>query len=159
MRILGVDPGLGITGYGVIEPSRDGLKLIEAGVVRTSLKEKISHRLCSIHKEVQSLVDELRPDVCVLEDLYSHYKHPRTSILMAHARGAILLACAQRGLPVVDYSAKRVKKSVLGNGNASKEQVQRMVQGILELKEMPSPNDVSDALALAIAHVYMSRKL
>lgn len=157
MRILGIDPGLGITGYGVIEARKGSFKLIEAGIIRTTLKEKIPQRLTSIHRELLGVIDDLKPEICIIENLYSHYKHPRTSILMGHARGAILLACAQRGLPILDYSAKRVRKAVLGNGNASKEQIQRMVQSILGLKTMPSPNDVSDALALAIAHAYMDR--
>ncbi|MFH1407131.1 MAG: crossover junction endodeoxyribonuclease RuvC [Candidatus Omnitrophota bacterium] len=169
MKILGLDPGLRITGYGVISTTNIGgsasggescgknFKLIEAGVIRTALKDKIAQRLTFLHKELLGLIDEVKPEICILENLYSHYKHPRTSILMGHARGAILLACAQRGLPIVDYSAKRVRKAVLGNGNASKEQIQRMVQSILGLKSVPSPNDVSDALALAIAHVYMDK--
>ena len=155
MRVLGIDPGLGITGYGIIEASNSGIKVLEAGVVRTSLKKVIQERLSTIFTEITKIIEEYRPEVCVLEELYSHYKHPRTSILMGHARGVICLACNEKKIPVVGYAAKRVKKAIVGNGSAAKEQVQRMIQNILSLKQMPSPNDVSDALALAVAHTHI----
>lgn len=154
---MGIDPGLGITGYGVIEAKNQSVKVLEAGVIRTSLKQGIQARLSSIHAEITALIEEHLPEVCVLEELYSHYKHPRTSILMAHARGVICVACAQKKIPVVGYAAKRIKKAITGNGSADKQQVQRMIQHILNLKELPNPNDVSDALALSIAHSQISR--
>lgn len=157
MRVLGIDPGLGITGYGVVDSKNGSILLKEAGVIRTSQKKKIQDRLCTIASQIQDIIDEHKPDVCVLEELYSHYKHPTTSILMAHARGVVCLVCSQKNTQLVGYPVKRIRKAILGNGNASKEQVQRMVQNIFCLKQAPQPIDITDALALAIGHIQMSR--
>ncbi|MBN1405087.1 MAG: crossover junction endodeoxyribonuclease RuvC [Candidatus Omnitrophica bacterium] len=154
MRILGIDPGLNITGYGVVEKSKNKLNVIEAGAIRTSGAQKITGRLNNIYAQMLDLIKETMPQVCVLEKLYSHYKHPQTSILMAHARGVIVLAAAVTNIKLVNYPAKTVKKAVTGNGNASKEQVKRTVEGILNLKNTDSPFDVTDALALCLAHIY-----
>lgn len=156
MRVLGVDPGLGITGYGVIETSNGSMKLLEAGVIRTNAKDAIETRLSKIYNGLKGLINELKPQACILEELYSHYKHPRTVISMAHARGAVALLCAESKLKLIGYSPKRIRKAVLGNGNASKEQIQQMVQNLFRLKAAPQPVDVTDALALAIGHVYMT---
>lgn len=159
MRILGIDPGLGVTGYGIIESKAKGdFKLIEAGVIRTSNKEKLEVRINKIYNPIKGLIEEFRPKVLVLEKLYSHYKHPTTAILMGHVRGAVCLAANQSGISLIGYSNTRINKAVIGRGNASKFQIQRMVQGLLNLKSIPTPPDVSDALALAIAHAYISRK-
>ena len=152
MRILGIDPGLGITGYGLIELSGRDLKIIEAGVIRSNAKHKIEARLAEIYKKIESLIKETKPDVVVLEELYSHYKHPRTSILMGHARGIICLAVERQGAELVSYSSTRIKKAVTGRGHASKQQIQRTVTSFLGLKRAPEPVDVTDALALALAH-------
>ena len=103
MRILGIDPGLGITGYGVIELSDKDLSIIEAGVIRSSAKNKIEKRLLDIYKKIRSLIKDTKPHVAVLEELYSHYKHPRTSILMGHVRGIICLAVEEQGVELVNY--------------------------------------------------------
>lgn len=158
MRVLGVDPGLGITGYGVIDAKNGGIKLLEAGVIRTNAKDTIENRLSKIYNGLKGLIEELKPEACVLEELYSHYKHPRTVISMAHARGTVALLCAECKLKLIGYSPKRIRKAVLGNGNASKEQIQQMIQNIFKLKSAPQPLDVTDALALAIGHVYMARR-
>lgn len=152
MRILGIDPGLGITGYGLIELSGRNLKLIEAGVVRSSANHKIEKRLSEIYKKIISLTEDTRPHFAVLEKLYSHYKHPRTSILMGHVRGIIALAIEQQGIELINYPSTRVKKAITGRGHASKQQIQRTVTSLLNLKRVPEPVDVTDALALAVAH-------
>ena len=156
MRVLGIDPGLEVTGYGVVEQKNGALCLIEAGVVESSQKDSIEKRLFSIHRGVRRVLSECRPNVVVLEELYSHYKHPKTAILMGHARGVILSACSESSLPTQGYSAKRIKQAVTGSGNASKEQVQQMVQTLLGLRKRSFSLDVSDALALAVGHIYLN---
>ncbi|MFH1847961.1 MAG: crossover junction endodeoxyribonuclease RuvC [Candidatus Omnitrophota bacterium] len=158
MRILGIDPGLDTTGYGVIEETDSRLSLIEAGLIQTSSKLPIELRLLKIYDGLSSLVDKYKPKKLILEKLYSHYKHPVTSILMGHGRGVICLVSGKKNLELVSYPAKRIKKAITGNGNASKEQVQRMVQRLLDVEDKAIPNDVTDALALAIAHSYIGTK-
>ena len=123
MRILGVDPGLNITGYGVLEVSDRGLKLCEAGVVRGTPKASLAQRVGEIHAGLADVVQSLEPDVMALEQLFSHYQRPKTAILMGHARGVICLAAAQVDIPVVHYAATQVKKLLTGNGRAPKSQV------------------------------------
>jgi len=156
MRILGIDPGLGITGYGVIELSGKDLSIIEAGVIRSSAKNKIEKRLLDVYKKIRSLIKDTKPYIAVLEELYSHYKHPRTSILMGHVRGVICLAVEEQQIQLVNYSSTRVKKAITGRGHASKQQIQRMVASLLNLKTVPESVDATDALALAVAHANVS---
>ena len=155
MRILGVDPGLGITGYGIIDAKNGNLKLVEAGVIRPNRKEDISIRLFNIYSELTELIQEHKPQVLVLEKLYSHYKHPTTAMLMGHARGVACLAAGENSLKLINHSATRVKKALTGNGHASKEQIQRMVAHTLKFSKLPRLSDVTDALALALAYVYI----
>ena len=152
MKILGVDPALAITGYGILDCERNKLSLLEAGIIKTSVKQLLSERLSRIYRGIVDLISETKPDVMVLEKLYAHYHHPTTAYLLGHARGVIYLAAAEAGIPVVEYAATRIKKAIVGKGQASKQQVQRMVGNLLSLKKMPEYMDVSDALALAIAH-------
>lgn len=158
MSILGIDPGLGITGYGLIEVKGLKFKLIEAGIIRSSYKVPVEARLYKIYQAVNQIIKKYKPKVVVLEKLYSHYKHPATAILMGHARGVICLAAKFNKIPVVGYSNTRLNKAVIGRGNASKGQIQRMVQSLLGLKNPPDPLDISDALALAICYVYVDKK-
>ncbi|MBI3253003.1 MAG: crossover junction endodeoxyribonuclease RuvC [Candidatus Omnitrophica bacterium] len=151
MRILGVDPGLGVTGYGVIE-SRPSLRLIEAGVIRTKPAEGIARRLAKIYTALSEAITELKPDVLVIEKLYAHAKHPATAILMGHVRGVVCLLSGTRNLPLVSLPSTRVKKAVTGRGHAGKMQVQRMIQQALSLKTLPEPPDVADALAVAVTY-------
>ncbi len=153
MRILGIDPGLNTTGYGIIE---DGtFKLVEAGIIKTRANTPIQDRINKIFDEISVLIEEHKPGVLVLEKIYSHYKHPTTAILMAHARAMACLVCGKFDVKLVNYPSTRIKKAITGNGHASKEQVQRMVQGILKLKVPPEPVDVSDALAMAMSYCYI----
>lgn len=157
MRILGIDPALTITGYGVIDFRPNQFSLWEAGIVKTSSNMALTERLSRIYKAVFDLITEAEPEVAVVEKLYAHYRHPTTSYLLGQARGVICLACANRKVPLVEYAATRIKKAIVGNGLASKGQVQRMVAGALNLKELPKYSDVTDALALAIAHSYIAQ--
>lgn len=159
MKILGIDPGLVRTGYGLIEVfSDERVKLIEAGVVKTAPDQGISNRLRIIYDNLNDILRTYKPQVVVLEKLYSHYKHPATSILMGHARGVVCLLCGINSVRLVNYSATHIKKAVTGNGRASKKQIQRMVKELLKLKKTPEPVDISDALAMAMSYMYIGKK-
>lgn len=157
-RILGIDPGLNITGYGVLEIVDGRLKLCEAGVVRGKSRGSLGCRLGEIHDGVADVIRSLQPAVMAIEELYSHYERPKTAILMGHARGVICLAAVQAGIPVVPYAATQIKRILTGNGRAPKGQVQQAVQHELGLPEIPDPPDVADALAIAICHHYLGRR-
>ena len=155
MIIVGIDPALAVSGYGVIQVNRSVLTLIEAGIIKTQAKEALPARLDKLYRGVLKLIDDTKADCLVLEKIFSHYKHPATACILGQARGVICLAAFTAGLPLFEYSATRIKKSIVGKGSASKAQVQRMVNQILGLKTSVHYLDVTDALALAIAHSYM----
>ena len=159
--ILGIDPGLNTTGYGVIEVVSEigngQFRLIEAGVVRSKAKASIESRLHEIHSGVAEVIQEHQPEIMSLEQLFSHYDRPRTAILMGHARGVICLAAAAADIPVVHYEPTRVKKVLTGNGRASKTQVQFAVKLQLGLQDVPEPNDVADALAIALCGHHLGK--
>ena len=155
MRILGIDPGLNTTGYGVIEVVGRDVVLIEGGVIRSgSTDDPLEARLSRLYDGIIEVLELFAPEALALEDLYSHYEHPTTAILMGHARGVICLSGAQKGIPVYSYSATQIKSCLTGSGRASKEQMQRAIQARLKLKEIPTPHDVADALAVAINHYW-----
>ncbi len=157
-RILGLDPGLQVTGYAVLEPRNGVPRVREAGVIRSAEGREttdMAQRLRSLYNGIVEVLEQFHPGVVVVEQLFAHYDHPRTAILMAHARGILFLAAGQRDLPVVSYNATRIKKTITGNGRASKEQVQRTVQRELGLAKLPEPPDVADALAAALCHYYI----
>jgi crossover junction endodeoxyribonuclease RuvC len=156
MRILGIDPGLVATGYGMIVAEGDRMECLAAGVIRPN-STALDCRLLQIHTELTALLHEFIPDAMALEDLFTVYNHPKTAVLMGHARGVICLAAAQRAVPVINIAPTEVKRAVTGHGHASKEQVQRMVQGLLRLPALPTPDHVSDALAMAICHATRER--
>jgi crossover junction endodeoxyribonuclease RuvC len=149
MRILGIDPGLQITGYGVLDWKPIRPVLVDGGVIRLQPKTPLADRLVELEAELDSLLVEHKPDVCAVEQLYSHYAHPRTAILMGHARGVILVVARKRGIQVEQFAANRVKQSLTGHGHASKTQMQRAVQSQWNLAQPPEPPDVADALAVA----------
>lgn len=154
-RILGIDPGLQVTGYAVLEA---GPKIVEAGVIQSEgAGKELAPRIHSLHQGLVEVIEQFKPGVMAVEQLYAHYEHPRTAILMGHARGVILLAAAQHNLAVVSYNATRIKKTVTGNGRASKDQVQRTIQRELGLATLPEPPDVADALAAALCHYYTAK--
>ena len=156
MRILGIDPGLGTTGYGIIEDTT--FRLVEAGVIKTQPNTPIQDRIKKIFEEISALAKEHKPGILVLEKIYSHYRHPTTVILMGHARAMACLVCGEYNIKLVNYPSTRIKKAVTGNGHASKQQVQRMVQTFLKLKKPPEPLDVSDALAMAISYCLIEKR-
>ena len=153
MRILGIDPGLDATGYGVIETNNGhGLHLIEAGLIRTKSRDPLAQRLAAVTRELQAILLQHKPDLIAVEDLYSYYKTPKPAILMGHVRGVVLSAAALAEIPVANYLPTRIKKAVVGRGHAPKGQVARMVQMRLRLVEKQVPPDVTDALAVALCH-------
>jgi crossover junction endodeoxyribonuclease RuvC len=158
-RILGIDPGLNITGYGVLEVEGGRLLVREAGIVRGKSRGSLTKRLLEIFDGLSDVIESLKPEVMAIEELYSHYARPRTAILMGHARGVICLAAARAGIPVVHYSATQIKRILTGNGRAGKSQVQRAIQRELALSAVPDPPDVADALAVALCHYYLKDKL
>jgi crossover junction endodeoxyribonuclease RuvC len=151
-RILGIDPGLGCTGYALVDQDGNAAapRLVEAGAIRSNAALPLPQRLEQLHREVSEIIREFQPEALALEALYSEYRFPRTALLMAHARGAICLAAAQHGIPVWSYPPSRVKSAVVGHGAASKEQVQAMVARVFALPRIPTPNDMADAMAIAL---------
>jgi crossover junction endodeoxyribonuclease RuvC len=159
-RILGIDPGLQITGYAVLEAGSQRPFVCEAGIIRSSetrVPEELALRIRSLYDGIVDVIEQFRPQVAVIEQLYAHYAHPRTAILMAHARGVIFLAAAQKEIPVTSYNATRIKKTITGSGRAAKDQVQRTMQRELGLERLPEPSDVADALAAALCHFYLQK--
>jgi crossover junction endodeoxyribonuclease RuvC len=159
-RILGVDPGLHVTGYAVIEVGPQRPLVCEAGIIRSSEGREpadMAQRVRAIYNGLVEVIEQFRPQMVAVEQLYAHYEHPRTAILMAHARGVVFLAAAQNGLSVVSYNATRIKKTITGSGRASKDQVQRTIQRELGLAKLPEPPDVADALAAALCHYYVQK--
>ena len=150
MRIIGIDPGLQLTGYGVIDWRPVRPVLVDGGVIRLKVKTPISDRLVELEQELDDLFAEHKPDACAVEQLYSNYEHPRTAILMGHARGVILLVARRRGIRIEEFAANRIKQSLTGHGHASKSQMQRAIQAQWNLAEPPEPPDVADALAVAL---------
>lgn len=161
MRILGIDPGLQCTGYAVLESTASTPRVAEAGVIRSVPGREpadMARRVLTLYDGICEVLDQWKPSVMVVEQLYAHYDHPRTAILMAHARGAYFLAGAQRGIDVLSYASTRVKKVVTGSGRAGKEQMQTAITRELGLAKPPEPHDVSDALAVALCHYYLTAK-
>lgn len=154
MRIVGIDPGLSITGYGVIETngSPERVTLVEAGIVRTNASDTLANRLCEIGREMSGILQQFKPDSLAVEDLYSHYGHPKTAIIMGHARGVIFLKAAEAGITVFSYASTRIKNSLTGYGRATKAQMQAMICSTFGLRELPEPADAADALAIALCH-------
>jgi crossover junction endodeoxyribonuclease RuvC len=150
VRIIGIDPGLQITGYGVIDYKPLRPALVDAGIIRLKTKTSIPDRLVELETELDSLFDEHKPEMCAVEQLYSNYAHPRTAILMGHARGVILLVARRRGVTVEEFAANRIKQSLTGHGHAGKSQMQRAIQATWNLATPPEPPDVADALAVAL---------
>ncbi len=171
-RILGLDPGLHITGYALLdmpqraghisapaEPAGDATSavpvLVEAGVIR-SAGRSLALRLQSLYEGVSGVLDQFQPGAVVIEELFAHHAHPRTAVLMAHARGVLLLAAAHRRIPCMSYTATQIKKVITGSGQASKNAIQLTMQRELHLNFVPEPPDVADALAAALCHYHLT---
>lgn len=164
-RVVGIDPGLNITGYGVIEfTGIDDIRVIEAGVIRGGASKttdginNLGQRLNRIHDGVREVIETLQPYEVALEELYSHYERPQTAILMGHARGVICLAAASAAIDIHHYSATQIKRVLTGNGRAPKSQMQMAVAQMLKLETVPEPPDVADALAIAVCHCFLGQK-
>jgi crossover junction endodeoxyribonuclease RuvC len=150
--VLGIDPGLANTGYGVVTRRRGQLAALDGGVIETRSDSPHERRLADIHEQVDRLICEHEPDAIALEELYFG-QNVRTAFAVGHARGVVMLAAGQRGLPCTGYTPQQVKGAVCGNGRAAKQQVARMVQALLSLEHEPRPDHAADALAVAICHV------
>lgn len=162
MKILGIDPGLKATGYGLVQtgPGEDTAGvLIETGTVEPQPRRPLAERLQKVYQHLDEIIQEYKPDIMVLEKLYSHYRHPTTACLLGHVRGVIILAGERRRLRVVEHSPKRIRKSLTGNGNASKEQVRDFVVHHFKLKAGHLTLDASDAIALALGFILMEHSL
>ncbi len=158
-RILGVDPGLNTTGYGVIEFEHRDVRLIEAGIIRSRAKGTLPSRLKELHEGLCEVIQSYSPTFMAMEQLFSHYDRPRTAILMGHARGVLCLAAGLAEIDVVHFEPTRVKKVLTGNGRAPKGQMQLAVQRELCLPTLPEPADVADALAIALCGYYLNKTM
>jgi len=154
MVLIGIDPGLAHTGYGVLHDDAAMPEVMETGLVDTAAGTPLEKRLHKIYSSLAGVFDRHAPDITIVEGLYARSRNPASAILMGHARGVILLLSAARGIPVKSYPPARVKQSLTGNGNCSKAQVQNMVRLGLALKEIPESDHVADALACALCHIY-----
>ena len=156
-RYLGIDPGLNRTGYALLERTAQGPRLIEGGVIRSTPQRSLAERILEIATGLHEVFTDFSPEAMAIEEIFSHPGHPKAAILMAHARGAILLTAAEFRVPVVHYAARQVKKLLTGSGRASKEQVQSAIQRELGLDKVLEPNDVADAFAVALCHYHNVR--
>jgi crossover junction endodeoxyribonuclease RuvC len=157
MRVLGIDPGSAVTGFGLIEvDGRGGPRLVECGVIRTSSRDPLFHRLRSIHEDVGELLRRHLPDVVAVEEAF-HARNARTTLVLGQARGVILLAAAQAGIAVAEYAPRLIKQTVTGRGGALKPQVAYMVARLLHLRDAPAPADAADGVAVALTHLFCSR--
>lgn len=151
---LGIDPGLQRTGYALIQRTVAGPSLLEGGVLRSDSGKTLAERVHEIGRGVQELIEEFRPEAMAVEQVFSHVQNPKTALLLAHARGAILFAAAEAKISIVHYSPRQVKKLLTGSGRASKEQIQHAVRNELRLDNLLEPNDVADACAIALCHYH-----
>lgn len=157
LRYLGIDPGLNRTGYAILERTATGPRLLEGGVIASTSKRTLAERVHEIGDGLREVLRDCRPDALAIEQIFSHPGHPKTAVLMAHARGALLFAARDAGLPVVHYTPRQIKRLLTGSGKASKEQVQLAIQRELGLSSVLEPNDVADAFAVALCHYHTVR--
>jgi len=152
VRVVGIDPGLRVTGYACVDlrPGAQSLSLVEAGVIRLKAAEPVAARLCALHRDLGEILDELRPDRVAVEEVFAHVAHVRTAIVMGHGRGVVLLAAALRDLEIDEFAPAEVKKALTGSGRASKAQMQRAVMTQCALATAPEPPDVADAICIAL---------
>jgi crossover junction endodeoxyribonuclease RuvC len=156
MRVLGLDPGLAITGYGIVDSDGQALSSVTYGVIRTPAKTPHADRLATIHQELTRLINEHEPDLAAVEQLF-FCTNVRTAMIVGEARGVLLLTLALADMTIAEYTPLQIKQAVTGYGQASKDQVQQMVQLLLELDETPRPDDAADALAVSICHHHTAR--
>lgn len=155
MRILGIDPGTRITGYGFIDYQDQQTKLIEVGDIRPKSTDPLYLRIHRIYELLGELIDKYRPDVLVLEKIYAHHKYVTTASILGHVRGVICLLCAQKNIELVEHSVKRIRKALTGNGSSSKQQTAKVVCYMLKINGEKLTLDASDALALALGYTHI----
>lgn len=151
MRILGIDPGTGILGFGVIDANGQEKTLVDAGVIRTRPHQPLDERLIEIYDEIKEIIDQTKPEIMVIEQLF-FAQNVSTAISVSHARGVVMLAGKQADMPIIELTPLQIKQSLTGYGKATKNQVQQMVQTMLKLSELPTPDDCADALAAALCY-------
>ena len=157
MRVIGIDPGTAITGWGVVEGGDgDDLQMVAAGVVRTAAGTPLPQRLQIIYNDLTALIKEWQPETSAIEELFFS-KNAKTALAVGHGRGVAMLALANANLPIAEYKPLEVKQAVTGYGGADKQQIQQMVKLLLSLEDIPRPDDAADALAIAICHVHSAR--
>lgn len=154
-RVMGIDPGSVVTGFGVVESHGDRLKALTWGTIRTQSRQPLSTRLKLIYDGLSEVLDTWKPEAVVIEQVF-YADNARTALILGHARGVALLTVANAALPLVEYSALEIKQAVVGYGRAAKTQVQQMVRALLNLHTLPHPTDASDALAAAICYLHSS---
>lgn len=156
MRVIGIDPGTAITGWGVVEGDGDALKMIAAGVITTVAGTPLPKRLQVIYRELTNIIAEQQPDSSAIEELFFS-KNAKTALAVGHGRGAAMLALANADLSITEYKPLEVKQAITGHGGADKVQMQHMVKLLLSLDDIPRPDDAADALAVAICHLHSAR--
>ena len=156
MNILGIDPGLGTTGYGVIMSANNKVELIDYGTIKTSTKDTLAQRLKIIFDNISNLIDIHDPSVFSIEEIF-YSNNVKSSLLLGHARGVAIAAASTKNIMIYEYSAKKVKQSLTGNGNAHKDQVKFMVKNLLKLQTPPKSNDASDALAIGLCYTFQNK--
>ena len=156
MKILGIDPGLINTGFGVINIKNENLDLIDCGIIKPNPKDKLEKRLLTIFEDISKIIDKYNPTIICIEEVF-YGKNFKSALLLGQARGAAMVSAALKNINIFEYSAKKIKQSVTGNGNANKEQVKFMVMSILKIKNTNIPLDASDALAVALCHFQQFR--
>ena len=151
MKIIGIDPGLRCTGFGIVDSLNNKLNVIDFGIIKTDSKESLSKRLKTIYNDIKEIIEMHKPSIMSIEEVF-YGKNVKSALLLGHARSIPMVVSANYDMPLYEFSSRRIKQSITGNGNATKEQVQFMVQKILLMDSMPEPLDASDALAAAICY-------
>ena len=157
-RVIGVDPGLTITGFGILDYKGGQIRTVAFGTIKPPVKESLPNRLEYLNSHMNELLEKFEPNAFAIEDTFFS-QNVKSALLLGQARGVLLLAAASKGIPSMDYAPRKVKQSVVGNGAADKTQVQYMVQQILKMDEPPKPLDVSDALAIGLCHINQNKYL
>tara|TARA_Y100001970_G_scaffold20810_1_gene23528 strand:+ start:887 stop:1369 length:483 start_codon:yes stop_codon:yes gene_type:complete len=156
MIVLGIDPGLGNTGYGVLSSINNEFKLLDYGVIKTNSKDNLANRLNIIFDGVSKLIDQYNPSIFSIEEIF-YSNNVKSSLLLGHARGVAIAAASTRKIIVYEYSARKIKQSLTGNGNAHKDQVRFMVKNLLKMDTVPKSNDASDALGIALCYLLQNK--
>lgn len=158
MLVLGIDPGIAITGYGLVREDDEGLALLDCGVITTPVGQPLPTRLQSIYRGLAAVVSAHQPDAVAVEELFFS-RNVRTALTVGHARGVTLLALADAGLPIYEYKPMEVKQAIASYGGADKRQVQEMVRMLLNLDHIPQPDDAADAVAVAVCHIHSEKMM